>query len=140
MKAIDETRYSTRTLQPIQRDGVLKRIMVMWPRYMTLDKALFESFSDVKSFRTMQRILEEHLRKGVCDDAGSEYRMNKLGVLWHANMQWDYMHPDLNIWGRVIGSHFGEAKNHWDQDERFQRSTAVRFMDYFTDKYPKLMK
>jgi hypothetical protein len=55
-------------------------------------------------------------------------------------MQWDYMHPDLNIWGKVIGRHFGEGKRHWDDAERFQRTRTVRFIDRFTDKYPKLMK
>ena len=107
---------------------------------MTLNKSLLESFADVESFPTMLGILEHHVQKGVCEEAPDEYRMNKLGVLWHANMQWDYMHPDLNIWGRVIGGHFGERKNHWDDAERFKRTRAVRFIDYFTDKYPKLMK
>jgi coproporphyrinogen III oxidase-like Fe-S oxidoreductase len=138
--ALDERRYSTQTLQTIGRDGVLKRIMVMWPRYMTLSKRLFESFADVKSYAGMRRILQRHLERGVCVEHEHEYRMTKLGVLWHPNMQWDYMHPDLNIWGRVIGNHFGEPKRRWDQKERFQRTPTVRVMDYFTDKFPKLMK
>ena len=50
------------------------------------------------------------------------------------------MNPDLNIWGKVIGNHFGESKRNWDAEERFRRTPTVRFMDYFTDKYPKLMK
>ena len=140
MRAVDERRYSTKTLQTIGRDGVLKRIMVMWPRFMTLDKSLFESFSDVKSYRKMRRILEGHLKRGVCQETETEYRMNKLGVLWHANLQWDYMHPDLSVWGKVIGSHFGERKQRWDDAARFRRTPAVRVMDRFTDKYPKLMK
>jgi len=140
MSALDERRYSTNTLQTIGRDGVLKRIMVMWPRYMTLSKQLFDSFSDVKSFKVMRRILDQHLELGVCDETPDEYRMNKLGVLWHPNMQWEYMNPDLNIWGKVIGNHFGESKRNWDGKERFRRTPTVRFMDYFTDKYPKLMK
>jgi len=140
MAALDERRYSTSTLQTIGRNGVLKRIMVMWPRYMTLSKRLFDSFSDVKSFKGMRRILERHVELGICDETADEYRMNKLGVLWHPNMQWDYMNPDLNVWGKVIGNHFGEAKRNWDAKERFRRTPTVRFMDYFTDKYPKLMK
>lgn len=140
MKALDERRHSTHTLQTIGRSGVLKRIMVMWPRYMTLDRQLFEGFSDVKGFKTIKNILASHLEKGLAEETDTEYRMTKLGVLWHPNMQWDYMHPDLNLWGKVIGSHFGEAKRSWEQKERFRRTPAVRFMDYFTDKYPKLMK
>jgi len=140
MAALDERRYSTQTLQTIGRDGVLKRIMVMWPRYMTLSKRLFDGFSDVKSHRGMRRILERHLERGLCTENEDEYRMTKLGVLWHPNLQWDYMNPDLNIWGKVIGNHFGEPKSQWDHKERFRRTPAVRVMDYFTDKYPKLMK
>ncbi|HYQ42684.1 MAG TPA: hypothetical protein VER11_11975, partial [Polyangiaceae bacterium] len=110
------------------------------PRYMTLSKQLFESFSDVKSYKVMRRILQRHVELGVCDETPDEYRMNKLGVLWHPNLQWEYMNPDLNIWGKVIGNHFGESQRNWDNEERFQRTPTVRFMDYFTDKYPKLMK
>jgi oxygen-independent coproporphyrinogen-3 oxidase len=140
MSGLDARPYSTNTLQTIGRDGVLKRIMVMWPRYMTLNKQLFESFSDVKSYKSMCKILAQHLELGVCEETADEYRMNKLGVLWHPNMQWDYMHPDMNIWGKVIGNHFGEPKRNWDAKERFERTPMVRFMDHFTDKYPKLMK
>ncbi len=139
-KNIDERGYSTQTLQPIGREGVLKRIMVMWPRYMSLSKKLFQSYSDVKGFAVVREILEKHLELGLCDETETSYEMNKLGVLWHPNMQWDYMHPDLNIWGKAIGNHFSEKQRHWDDDERFRHTVTTRFMDYFTDKYPRLMK
>ncbi len=137
---IDERGYSTQTLQAIGRDGVLKRIMVMWPRYMSLNKGLLESFADVKSYPAFRRILARHVELGVCNETPTSFEMNKLGVLWHPNMQWDYMHPDLNIWGKAIGNHFSEKERHWDDSQRFQQTITTRFMDYFTDKYPRLMK
>ena len=140
MKNIDEHGYSTQTLQSIGLDGVLKRIMVMWPRYMDLDRKIFEGFSEVKSYQTFQRILAHHTELGVCVEDESGWHMNKLGVLWHPNLQWDYMHPDLNVWGKVIGNHFSEKKKNWDDEERFKITVTTRFMDYFTDKYPRLMK
>jgi len=140
MKNIDDRGYSTQTLQSIGRDGVLKRIMVMWPRYMKLEKSLFDSYSDVKSHGVFRRMLDRHRELGVCVETDTAWEMTKLGVLWHPNLQWDYMHPDLNVWGKAIGNHFSEKKKHWDDEERFRNTATTRFMDYFTDKYPRLMK
>ncbi len=131
---------STDNLQKIGRDGVLHRLMTMWPRYKEMKKTYLEGFSDVKSFKRMKKILEKHLELKVIEETKDAYIINKLGVLWNPNLQWDYMSNRLNIWGLMIKKHFAEQRKNWGSKIRFKRTFATRFIDYFTDKYPRLMK
>jgi hypothetical protein len=141
IKNIDDNNGpSTDNLQKIGSDGVLHRLMTMWPRYKEMKKSYFNSFSGVKSFKRMKKILEKHLELKVIEETKDTYIINKLGVLWNPNLQWDYMSHRLNIWGFMIKKHFAEPKKNWCSNIRFQRTFATRFIDYFTDKYPRLMK
>ena len=60
MKNIDEHGVSTETLQGIGREGILERIMVMFPRYKELTKEYLAEFSDTKNFGKMKSILRKH--------------------------------------------------------------------------------
>lgn len=141
MKNIDVFKGpSTQTLQDIGKDGVFYRIMTMWPRYKELDKNLLETYSDVKSYNKLMKIFERHKRLNIVDEKDDKYIINKLGVIWHPNMQLDYMSINMNLWGKVLFKHFTEKKKTWDRKLRYKTTYITRFMDYFTEKYPKLMK
>src|SRR5689334_21484097 len=56
MKNIDDHGVSTETLQAIGREGVLERIMVMFPRYKELEKAYLAEFSDTRNFKKLYSI------------------------------------------------------------------------------------
>ena len=140
-KNIDEYGYSTSTLQSIGRDGVLERIMAMFPRYLYLEKARLHSFKDASSYNTMVKVLRDHIKRGVVEEHEDSYSVNKLGVLWHGNMQTEYMLPRANLRGRMLLNVLTEdPRKKASQKPRFAVNAATRFIAENIDKYPKLMK
>jgi oxygen-independent coproporphyrinogen III oxidase len=140
MKNIDDYGVSTETLQSIGREGVLERIMVMFPRYKELTKAYFSEFSDVSNFEKMRSILQKHIEAGVVDEHEDRYTINKLGVIWICNLQTDYMKPSFNMLGKVLVKVLSEKPKNFDNEERFKVNAFTQFIANNLDKYPKLMK
>jgi coproporphyrinogen III oxidase-like Fe-S oxidoreductase len=140
MKNVDERGISTRTLQSIGRAGVFDRIMVMFPRYKELKKSLFQSFADVPQFAKVKGILDHHIEVGCVEDRGDRWVVNKLGVLWHGNLQTDYMNHALNLKGKVLLRVISEDEANFAKKERFAVNVATKFISKHIDKYPKLMK
>jgi coproporphyrinogen III oxidase-like Fe-S oxidoreductase len=140
MKNVDELGASTRTLQPIGRAGVFDRIMVMFPRYKELSKHLFFGFADVPQFEKVKDILEEHVKLGCVTELEDRWVVNKLGVIWHGNLQTDYMNHALNLKGKVLLRVISEDEANFARKERFAVNMATKFIAKHIDKYPKLMK
>lgn len=106
MENIEARGVSAEVVEPIGRDGVFKRIMVMWPRYKTLEKSVLETYRDTPSFERFFEVFEQHRARGLVDDAGDSYELTKLGVMWHPNLQWDYMQLDFSEIGSRVLAHF----------------------------------
>ena len=140
MKNIDEYGVSTENLQSIGREGVLERIMVMFPRYKEITKAYLDEFRDVRSFDTMTNILEKHIAAGVVEEHPDRYTVNKLGVLWICNLQTDYMQPSFNMLGKVLTKVLSEKRKNFDNEARFKVNPLTQFIANNIDRYPKLMK
>jgi coproporphyrinogen III oxidase-like Fe-S oxidoreductase len=140
MKNVDELGVSTRTLQPIGRPGVFDRIMVMFPRYKHLSKRLFDSFADVPQWPKHKAILAEHIRTGCVVERDDCYEVTKLGVIWHGNLQTDYMNHALNLKGKVLLRVISEDEENFAKKQRFAVNVATKFIAKHVDKYPKLMK
>ena len=140
MKNIDELGMSTRTLQSIGRAGVFDRMMVMFPRYKELSKSLFNSFADVPQWHQAKAILDEHIRTGCVVERDDRWVVSKLGVIWHGNLQTDYMHHALNLKGKVLLRVISEAEHDFAKKQRFSVNVATKFIAKHIDKYPKLMK
>jgi coproporphyrinogen III oxidase-like Fe-S oxidoreductase len=140
MKNIDEHGVSTETLQNIGREGVLERIMVMFPRYKELTKEYLGRFSDAKNFDQMNGILKKHIEAGVVDEHDDRYSINKLGVIWICNLQTDYMRPSFNMLGNVLVNILSEKRKDFDNEQRFKVNGLTQFIANNIDKYPKLMK
>jgi coproporphyrinogen III oxidase-like Fe-S oxidoreductase len=140
MKNIDDYGVSTQTLQSIGRGGVLDRIMVMFPRYRELSKELLHRFSDVKHFDRVLEVLENHIEVGVVDDKGDRYVTNKLGTIWHGNLQTDYMRHVTNVKFKMLLHVITEKEDQFDRQERFRVNMATKFIAKHTEKYPRMMK
>jgi hypothetical protein len=140
MKNIDEHGVSTENLQSIGREGILERVMVMFPRYKELTKEYLSEFSDAKNFDKMQSILRKHIDAGVVEEHADRYTINKLGVIWICNLQTDYMRPSFNMLGTVLTKVLSEKPKNFDNEERFKVNTLTKFIANNIDKYPKLMK
>ena len=140
MKNIDEYGVSTQTLQSIGREGILERLMVMFPRYKEITKEMLNEFSDAANFNKMKSILQSHVNAGVVDEHADRYTVNKLGVIWICNLQTDYMRPSFNILGSTLVNLLSEKKKHFDTDQRFKVNSLTQFIANNIDKYPKLMK
>ena len=140
MKNIDEHGVSTETLQSIGRDGVLERIMVMFPRYKELMKDDLAGFSDTKNFAKMRSILKKHIDVGVVEEHDDRYTINKLGVIWICNLQTDYMRPSFNTVGKVLIKVLSEKPKNFDNAARFNVNPLTQFIANNIEKYPKLMK
>jgi hypothetical protein len=140
MQNIDDHGVSTETIQGIGREGVLERIMVMFPRYKELTKAYLAEFSDAKNYQNMLSILEKHIRAGVVEDHGDRYTINKLGVIWICNLQTDYMKPSFNMLGKVLIKVLSEKPKNFGCQERFKVNPLTQFIANNIDRYPKLMK
>jgi oxygen-independent coproporphyrinogen-3 oxidase len=140
MKNIDDHGVSTETLQTIGREGVLERVMVMFPRFKELTKAYFESFSDAKNFGRMKSILKRHIDAGVVEEHADRYTINKLGVIWICNLQTDYMKPSFNTLGKVLIKVLSEKPKNFGNEERFHINPLTQFIANNIEKYPKLMK
>lgn len=140
MKNIDDHGVSTETLQSIGREGVLERVMVMFPRYKEITKDYLEQFSDAKNFGKMKSILQRHVDAGVVDEHHDRFTVNKLGVIWICNMQTDYMRPSFNTLGTVLTKVLSEKPKNFDTTERFKVNPLTQFIANNLDKYPKLMK
>ena len=140
MKNIDEYGVSTENLQSIGREGILERVMVMFPRYKELTKSYLAEFSDTKNFKKMVNILEKHIDAGVVEEHDDRYTINKLGTIWICNLQTDYMRPSFNILGNVLTKCLSEKPKNFDNEERFKVNMLTQFIANNIDKYPKLMK
>ena len=140
MKNIDDHGVSTETLQTIGREGVLERVMVMFPRYKELTKAYFESFTDAKNFGTMRSILRKHIDAGIVEEHADRYTMTKLGVIWICNTQTDYMKPSFNTLGKVLIKVLSDKPKNFGCEERFKVNPLTQFIANNIDRYPKLMK
>jgi coproporphyrinogen III oxidase-like Fe-S oxidoreductase len=140
MKNLDEGGLSTRTLQSIGRAGVFDRLMVMFPRYKEISKALLSSFADVPQFDKVKEILAGHIKAGCVEEREDRYVVNKLGVIWHGNLQTDYMNHALNLKGKVLLRVISEEEESFAKKERFAVNVATKFIAKHIDKYPKLMK
>lgn len=139
-KNIDEYGVSTQTMQSIGKNGVLDRIMVMFPRYRELTKDLLNRFSDVEHFEKVLGVLERHIEAGVVEDKGDRYVTNKLGTVWHGNLQTDYMRHVTNVKLKMLLHVISEKEEQFDRPERFKVNAATKFIAKHTDKYPRLMK
>jgi coproporphyrinogen III oxidase-like Fe-S oxidoreductase len=137
---LDAHGVSTQTLQSIGRPGVFDRIMVMFPRYKELSKSLFESFSDVPHFAATRATLRAHIAAGCVEEQADRYVVNKLGVIWHGNLQTDYMKHVLNLQGKVLLRVISEDEDKFAREQRFKVNVATKFIAKHIDKYPKLMK
>ena len=140
MKNIDDHGVSTETVQSIGREGVLERVMVMFPRFKELKKDYLESFSDCKNFGKMKSILKKHVEVGVVEEHADRYTINKLGVIWICNLQTDYMKPSFNTLGKVLIKVLSEKPKNFDNEERFHVNPLTQFIANNIEKYPKLMK
>jgi coproporphyrinogen III oxidase-like Fe-S oxidoreductase len=140
MKNIDQYGVSTATLQSIGREGVLARIMVMFPRYKEMTKEYFAQFSDAANFDKMRSILRKHIDAGVVDEHNDRFTVNKLGVIWICNLQTDYMQPSFNILGNVLTNVLSEKRKNFDTEQRFKVNALTQFIANNLEKYPKLMK
>ena len=140
MKNIDEHGVSTETLQSIGREGVLERVMVMFPRYKELEKSYFESFSDARNFGTMRSILRKHIENGIVEEHADRYTMTKLGVIWICNAQTDFMKPSFNTLGKVLIKVLSDKPKNFGCEERFKVNPLTQFIANNIDRYPKLMK
>jgi coproporphyrinogen III oxidase-like Fe-S oxidoreductase len=140
MKNIDTHGVSTETLQSIGREGVLERVMVMFPRYKELSKAYLSSFSDAKNYEKMLSILRRHVDAGVVEEHDDRYTINKLGVIWICNLQTDYMRPSFNMLGKVLIKVLSDKPKNFGCEERFTVNPLTQFIANNIDRYPKLMK
>jgi len=140
-RAIDERDgVSTETLQSIGRSGVLDRIMVMFPRYGELDKALLARFADLPEYERVLSVLQQHIDVGVVEELPDHYVTTKLGTLWHANLQTDYLRHTLNQSGEQIMEHLTEATANFDNDNRFGVTQQTIYIKEHDADYPRLMK
>ena len=140
MKNIDDYGVSTENLQSIGREGVLERLMVMFPRYKKITKDQLAEFSDTKNFKKLYGILQRHIDLGVVEEHDDSYTINKLGVIWICNLQTDYMRPSFNMLGSVLTKVLSEKPKNFDNEERFKVNPLTQFIANNIDKYPKLMK
>jgi coproporphyrinogen III oxidase-like Fe-S oxidoreductase len=140
MKNIDEHGVSSETLQTIGREGVLERIMVMFPRYKELTKKYLAEFSDAPNFEKMKSILRRHVEAGVVDEHEDRFTINKLGVIWICNLQTDYMRPSFNMLGKVLIKVLSDKPKNFGCQERFRVNPLTQFIANNIDRYPKLMK
>jgi coproporphyrinogen III oxidase-like Fe-S oxidoreductase len=143
MKRIDERGVSTDTLQSIGFEGVLDRIMVMFPRYKEVSKDLLTRYAqevDDATFDQLMQVIDRHLSIGVIDDDGERFTLNKLGVIWHGNLQLDYMRHTLNEEGEQLMEHLTEHEADFDNATRFKTTPQTVYIEMNTDKYPRQMK
>ncbi len=137
---IDRRGISSETLQSIGRDGVLDRIMVMFPRYKELAKDLLDRFVDLPDHERVLGVLAEHVAAGVVEEEADRYVVNKLGVLWHANLQTDYLRHTLNANGEQIMAHLTEASSNFDNVNRFSVTPQTVYIKEHDAEFPRLMK
>lgn len=140
IKNIDEWGVSSSTMQPIGRDGVLDRIMVMFPRYKHLSKDLLDSFSDTKRYPAVCELLKRHVQSGCVEDRGDHYHVNKLGVVWHGNLQTEFMLHTLNLQGKMLLKCISDKQKHFSREKRFGTNFATKFILGNEQLYPLLMK
>ncbi len=140
LKNIDENDYSTDNIQQLNRDDYFCRMMAMWPRYKVLSKATLSKFTDVKSYKKLKNVLEKQLKQKVIEEKNDEYVVNKLGIIWNPNLQWDYLNHKIDFKWRVIRRHFVENKNKWDSTKRYKHTLSTRLTEFCVDKYRKYIK
>lgn len=140
MKNIDEHGVSTETLQSIGKEGVLDRIMVMFPRFKEIKKDYLDQYSDAENYGRVRQTLNNHVKAGVIEEFSDRFTVNKLGVIWICNLQTDYMKPSFNILGNVLVNLLSEKKNNLHNEERFKVNALTQFIANNVEKYPKLMK
>ena len=140
MKNIDDHGVSTETLQSIGREGVLERVMVMFPRYKELTKAYLAEFRDAQNYGRMREILQRHIDAGVVEEHDDRYTVTKLGVIWICNLQTDYMRPSFNTLGKVLIKVLSDKPKNFGSTQRFKVNPLTQFIANNIDRYPKLMK
>lgn len=135
---IDTYGVSTQTLQSIGREGVFDRLMVMWPRAKVLPKTLFRRFSDLKDFKAVESILNRHLSIGVAEKHADHYILNKLGVIWHGNMQTDYIWKSLSPIARLaMNKTLAIGKKDFDRDQHIRPNAFAQFIWANRRRFPR---
>jgi hypothetical protein len=115
--------------------------MVMFPRYKELSKELLARYGpEVSDFDRVMEVLNRHLDAGVIDDEDDRYTVNKLGVIWHGNLQTDYLRHTLNEQGEQIIEHLTERSKDFDNENRFTVTPQTVYIEENDEKYPRLMK
>ncbi|ORT59118.1 hypothetical protein [Streptomyces sp. CB03238] len=76
----------------------------------------------------------------MIEDEGDKFSVTKLGVIWHGNLQTDYLRHALNTQGEVLIEHLTETKENFDREDRFQVNEETVFIKENDVLYPKLMK
>lgn len=138
MKNIDESGVSSKTLQSIGRNGVFNRIMIMWPRCKTLSKKILEDYKDVKDYDLLCNILKRHIKLGLVNENKDNYSLNKLGVIWHGNMQNEYMNHELNpIKKFAINKGFTLKKKDFHRNDFIVSNSANSIMWATRRQYPR---
>ena len=137
---IDEYGVSSTTMQPIGMSGVLDRLMVMFPRFKEIDKSLLEQFKDCDRYEPAMKILAAHIAAGCAVDEGDKYTINKMGVVWHGNLQTDYMSHTLNTQGKMLLKCISDKKKHFARDVRFGTNFVTKFILGNPELFPLLMK
>jgi hypothetical protein len=120
--------------------GVLDRLMVMFPRFKEIDKSLLEQFKDCDRYEPAMKILAAHIAAGCAVDEGDKYTINKMGVVWHGNLQTDYMSHTLNTQGKMLLKCISDKKKHFARDVRFGTNFVTKFILGNPELFPLLMK
>jgi len=127
-------------MQPIGMSGVLDRLMVMFPRFKEIDKSLLDNFKDCDRYAPAMKILDDHIKTGCVEDEGERYTVNKMGVVWHGNLQTDYMAHPLNTQGKMLLKCISDKKKHFARDTRFGTNFVTKFILGNPELFPLLMK
>jgi coproporphyrinogen III oxidase-like Fe-S oxidoreductase len=137
---IDQYGISSTTMQSIRMDGILDRLMVMFPRFKEIDKSLLEKFKDSDRYGPAMKILKSHIKAGCVEEQADRYVVNKMGVVWHGNLQTDYMAHTLNTQGKMLLKCISDKKKHFARDTRFGTNFVTKFILGNPELFPLLMK
>ena len=127
-------------MQPIGMSGVLDRLMVMFPRFKQIDKSLLDKFKDCDRYQPAMKILNSHIKAGCASDEGDRYTINKMGVVWHGNLQTEYMAHTLNTQGKMLLRCISDKKKNFARETRFGTNSVTKYILGNSELYPLLMK
>lgn len=61
-------------------------------------------------------------------------------MIWHGNLQTDYLRHTLNTKGEVLMNHLTESRQDFDNEDRFAVTTETVYIKEHDAEYPRLMK